>query len=345
LLQRCNTGWESERDRHLPIAFANADSKSTHWFNRSPLGARMKKIMLATVAGVALLAAAPAMAADLAVKAPRVAPVAPPPPAFSWTGCFIGAHWGWGWGRKDVHETAVDHVLVEDGEFPVFETHTFAASGDIDTSGAIFGGQVGCDYQFGFGKASGGPGGWVIGIQFDAAGTDIDGFRSDPFGEAFGAEAADLRIAVKQEFLASLTGRLGITGWGGGFWSQTLWYVRGGVAWTRDRWDLHGLNAEDGLLGIRELSPIFSPVNQNRTGWTVGVGWEWAFLPNWSAFVEWNHYDFGTKTLFTEFVSFPNGESFFADFDSKQRIETVKVGVNWRFNLFGKGKAPVVARY
>ena len=34
--------------------------------------------------------------------------------------------------------------------------------------------------------------------------------------------------------------------------------------------------------------------SRTRTGWTVGVGSEWKFAPNWSAFVEYNHADFGT---------------------------------------------------
>jgi len=286
----------------------------------------MKKLLLAGVATLAVVGAA--NAADLYTKArPMVAPVAPPPPAFSWSGCFVGAHWGWGWGRKDVHES----------EFTSDEA--FAASGRIDTSGPIFGGQVGCDYQFGFGKGVGfGPGGWVIGIQFDGAGTDINGFRTDPFGAAFFNFGVFDRIEVKQELLASLTGRLGFAGGGGGFWSQTLWYVRGGVAWTRDRWDLTGAN--DFFLDSN--TAVSSPVTQNRTGWTVGVGWEWAFMPNWSVFLEWNHYDFGTDTLLT--TSFGDLTD---RFESKQRVETFKVGVNWRFNLlgFGKGKAPVVASY
>src|SRR5262249_51215334 len=71
----------------------------------SPTGAQMKKLLLGSVATGALIAAGSANAADLAVKAPRVAPVAPPVPVFSWTGCFVGAHVGWGWGRHDVTES------------------------------------------------------------------------------------------------------------------------------------------------------------------------------------------------------------------------------------------------
>ena len=35
--------------------------------------------------------------------------------------------------------------------------------------------------------------------------------------------------------------------------------------------------------------------SQSRSGWTFGAGVEYAFAPNWSAFVEYNHFDFGTK--------------------------------------------------
>jgi outer membrane immunogenic protein len=76
-----------------------------------------------------------------------------------------------------------------------------------------------------------------------------------------------------------------------------------------------------------------SVFNQNRRGWTVGAGVEWAFLPNWSAFVEWDHYDFGRKRLVSNTRCFIDC-SFVSDevlMDVKQRVETVKTGVNYRF--------------
>ena len=53
----------------------------------------MKKFLLGTVGLIALGMAAPASAADMAVKAP------PPPyvaPIYDWTGFYIGANGGWG---------------------------------------------------------------------------------------------------------------------------------------------------------------------------------------------------------------------------------------------------------
>src|SRR2546425_10113218 len=106
----------------------------------------MKKILLGSVATGALVAAGSASAADLgprpAYKAP---PMVAPVPVFSWTGCFVGAHGGWGWGKKDVRLVGVS------------EGTAVANSGGIDTSGAIFGGQIGCDYQF--------AGHFVVGAQ------------------------------------------------------------------------------------------------------------------------------------------------------------------------------------
>jgi outer membrane immunogenic protein len=69
--------------------------------------------MMKTILGGMLLSAvlaAPAMAADLR---PRPMPVkaAPVPVAtlYSWTGCYIGAHVGYAWGRK--RDIAFDGTL------------------------------------------------------------------------------------------------------------------------------------------------------------------------------------------------------------------------------------------
>ena len=82
-----------------------------------------------------------------------------------------------------------------------------------------------------------------------------------------------------------------------------------------------------------------STVNDTRTGWTVGGGIEWAFFPsapNWSVFVEFNHYDFGNKTFASGNVGgftlvggalVPQSQTFSSD----MRVETVKIGINYRF--------------
>src|SRR6266487_3348349 len=155
----CATRSQNRREpRHFPLHSPPPFGDATPWFNPLTFGAPMKKLLLASVAGVALIAGGSANAADLrapAYKAPP--PVAAPVPVFSWTGCYIGAHVGWGWGKKDNSNSHFDG----DSEPTVFLT------GSIDTSGGIFGGQLGCDYQF--------YSSFVIGVQGSVSGADING--------------------------------------------------------------------------------------------------------------------------------------------------------------------------
>src|SRR5689334_23690514 len=256
----------------------------------------MKQIrtkLLVTAAVTALSGSA--FAADMALKQ---APRAPMPAAvFSWTGCHVGAHVGWGWGKANFDESQVSSggTLNTDGT---------PGSGGVTTSGAVFGGQLGCDYQF--------SGQWVIGVEGMAAGTDINGTATDPGGINFIGGNTNT-VTVKEDFLASVTGRLGYA------FNDTLWYVRGGAAWTHDRWNLS--NTANSFLYGNTI------VGQSRTGWTIGGGVEWAFLPNWTAFVEYDFYDFGSKNLVSN-VPFDDTYNLHS---GRQNVNVVKVGLNYRF--------------
>lgn len=253
-----------------------------------------KMLLLASVSTVALIFAGNANAADLPRKAPPMVALAP---AFSWTGCYVGAHVGWGWGRQNVGQTAISSTGASSG----------VRGASLDSSGGLFGGQVGCNYQF--------AGNWVVGIQGDLAASDINGRADDGFG-------TDQTIALKTDYIASVTGRLGITGltsWN----NQALYYVKGGVAWDRNRWDLH------------DATLFFNPsqITETRTGWTVGGGIEWPFFTHWTAFVEGNYYDFGNGHTYTQTFPSPGLPTSSIFSTGKQTIETVKIGVNYK--LFG----------
>jgi outer membrane immunogenic protein len=175
----------------------------------------------------------------------------------------------------------------------------------IDTSGILGGGQIGCDYQF--------ASNWVIGIAGDFSWADVKGNTNDPF-------FSNKNLAAKTEWLATVTGRLGYS------WDRWMIYGVGGGAWARDQYDLTFTGVSGGFQG-----------RETRSGWVAGAGIEWAMINNWSVKVEYNHYDFGTKTVeLTEPTSSP------IPMDIKQRVDAVKVGVNFRF---GGAAAPVSARY
>jgi outer membrane immunogenic protein len=161
----------------------------------------VKKILFGNIAFLALVAAAPAVAADLGTKTPVYK--APPPvvAAYNWTGCYIGGHVGGGWGKKNWLHT-------EDHGAPVIPAEPF---GQDDVDGIIGGGQLGCNYQ---------TGAWVLGIEGDLAWSDIRGSHV-PFTGDFQESKVD--------WIATVTGRVGYS------WDRVLLYVKGGGAWARDK--------------------------------------------------------------------------------------------------------------
>ena len=74
--------------------------------------------------------------------------------------------------------------------------------------------------------------------------------------------------------------------------------------------------------------------DRRRTGWTIGVGGEYAFADYLSGFVEYNYYDFGSRD-----ITFSNG----GILNINETKSVVKAGLNFRFG--GWGKTPVSARY
>jgi outer membrane immunogenic protein len=101
--------------------------------------------MLKTIGTVAALALGmtAANAADLPVKAPPMAPVA----VSTWTGCYLGANLGYGWGRGRESVTAAGVTVT----------------GSENINGILGGGQIGCNYQVS---------NIVWGVEGDFQGTD-----------------------------------------------------------------------------------------------------------------------------------------------------------------------------
>ncbi len=200
------------------------------------------------------------------------------------------------------------YIGIEGGGGWGRESWSFAGPAGLTHShnkdGGLFGGVLGFNYQ---------AGQWVFGVEGMYNWADLKG--SSPIVPGFSA-GSDI------DWLASVTGRLGYT------WGSTLLYVKGGGAWTRsDEWTRNDI-----------LGTLNSAARIDRSGYTVGVGLEYLFAPNWSAKVEYNYYDFGSKT-----ATLVDGAGLPVDvINSKFDIHTVKAGVNFHFNW---GGAPVVANY
>jgi outer membrane immunogenic protein len=281
-----------------------------------PIIKRHRELALASVFALALTGAAGA--ADLAVRAPVYAP---PIPVYSWTGFYLGVGGGTGWGTKEYDwniTSTVNSVLAQfnDGTLPV----ALNSQGSHGINGGFFGGQLGYDYQAGW---------LVFGVQADAHWADIEGK-----GNCFALGL--INCNAKVESFGSVTGRLG------GAIDHLLVYAKGGWAWENGKSDINVLGL--GGLGVGPFSAnLASNVDDNRTGWTWGAGAEYAFSPSWTAFVEYNYYDFGSETQNYAFsVSAPGGTLVIPiPTELDEKFHTVKAGINYKFNW----GAPVVARY
>lgn len=253
----------------------------------------MKTLLLASAA---VIVSGAVHAADLPARMPAKAPLMAPA-SFSWTGCYIGAHAGAGWSHHTDFSDSPGSTII-------------APTGDVVRvdSGADFigGGQIGCDYQFATN--------WVAGLAGDFSWANIEGQTSDPFF-AGKTPGVPLSLHSRTDFIASATGRLGYA------WDHFLLYGKGGAAWSHNKYQVNNF-----------ACVIFVSCNtsadETRSGWTAGGGIEWAFAPNWSALVEYDHYGFGETRSLT-FTDPAHGSAIFNV--KAPSFDVVKVGVNFRF--------------
>jgi opacity protein-like surface antigen len=274
----------------------------------------MKKIALA-VAAASILFTGAASAADLrrpVVKAPvAVAPI------FTWTGCYIGGNVGYA--RADVSSNGIPNAA--------FVANTPAGAAAVQATsyvtnhpdGFTVGGGVGCNYQTGM---------FVVGVEGDINYSDI-GFSQirGPFPTPASAPHT-WEETFRSEWFATARARAGIV-----FAERHLFYVTGGAAFA----EYSASKALDvpGFVGFRYAGSV----SDERIGWVVGAGWEYAFNNNWSAKVEYLHMDFGSRSVLA-FQNVP-ASPFAINHTFNFREDVVRVGINYRFG----GAGAVVAKY
>jgi len=186
-----------------------------------------------------------------------------------------------------------------------FDFGPYTDEGSGTAKGGVVGAQLGCDYQ---------SGPFVFGIQGMWDWADMD--ESHPYALNTGYTDHS-----KISYFATLTGRLGYA-----VMPASLIYVKGGAAWVRDKF------TETCAASVDVTCP--GEIRVTRTGWTIGGVWEYRFAPNWALFAEYNYMDFGKKT---HSLVYTDGSLY--DYDIKQNLQTVLVGINYRFG------APFVGGY
>lgn len=126
------------------------------------------------VGALCACAASTALAADLPVKAPALAPS-----SYNWTGLYVGAHAGYGGGMKDWINSSFDYVA----------------------KGPLGGLQIGVNQQIG---------NLVIGIEADASWTGIKGSQAFTVGGVAISQVQTATADSRIDRLVTVAGRVGI---------------------------------------------------------------------------------------------------------------------------------------
>jgi outer membrane immunogenic protein len=263
------------------------------------------RLKLLAAAITALTVAGPAFAADLPSRMDPPVYIPPPPPAFSWTGFYIGINGGYGG----------DKFEYPFGLFVPGAAVTGNAS--LTSGGFLGGGQVGFNYQF-LGSNV------VTGIEADLDASSIRG----QLAASINAPGASLNASAgtKLDYLGTVRGRLGYA------FGNILPYATGGFAYGRTT-SFVNLAGLGGAIGLSE--------NNDRVGWVVGGGLEYAITHNLTFKTEYLYANLGTKTLFSTAI----GPASF-NINEKATFNIVRAGLDWKFDWFTPPvPAPVVAKY
>ena len=145
----------------------------------------------------ALAIASQSVAADLSRPVYTKAP--PPPPLYSWTGCYLGIEGGGAWGHSD---------QIAGGPLGF---GSLTGGNGYDVSGGLVGGTAGCNYQVNS---------WVLGVEGDMSWVDKSGSAHEvaPF-------MTTSVVGTHEHWLATIRGRVGFTPM-----DRWLLYVTGGFA-------------------------------------------------------------------------------------------------------------------
>jgi len=248
-------------------------------------------------------------------KDPSYAPV-PAAPGTNWSGAYIGAQAGYGFGRK---------------HWPDLGQSITPFQADYDMKGWLGGGTIGVNAQ---------AGRFVFGVEGEFLGTDIKGSQAVALA-GLGA-AQTLNYDSKIDWLALATARAGFV-----VGDRLMLYGKAGLAIAQEK---H--NFSFNTVAVPGPGSISANVAAKavHTGVVVGAGGEYALGNNWSVKAEYDYIKMaaqqftaqGTGNFNIPNVLVGSGDVAFQGSKMTQDLHLVKIGVNYHFSPI---PSVVTARY
>jgi len=238
-----------------------------------------------------------AAAADMAMKSAT-------PPAYQWSGCYVGLNGGGGAGSSNFNTTVGQGTYLGAADAA---TVSQDASGSHNNSNVLGGGQVGCNWQSGT---------VVIGLE-----GDYDYFRStsafynntDPplnSGASFVAGQS-----LTSDYLATVRPRIGIAA------DRNFAYISGGVAFADAKYTESYVDTTPAAGS--------ATVTKELTGWVAGAGWEYAWTDHWIIRFEYLYAAFPNTTLNGVITTVGGSNPFHGSADLT--LQVARAGLNFKF--------------
>jgi opacity protein-like surface antigen len=230
-------------------------------------------------------------------------------PVWNWSGFYLGAHLGAGFGTAKVDNPYGPSIYGDTVRVPK----------------ALAGLQAGYNWQA--------PGSaWVLGVEVDASAIDGDGTDTCL---AYSGQFVSANCRVREHVIGSLTGRIGHVF---GTQGRSLAYVKGGAAFLVGDLTMT-TNAAD------YLNQPAAELDRTRWGWTVGAGVEHALSSGWAVRAEYDYANFGQRGITSPnggYLQIPNTPASLIDTvgaptQIRQDAHLIKLGLNY---YFGRSGAP-----
>ncbi len=215
----------------------------------------------------------------LLAAAPSPAPPDTRPPMFDWTGVYVGLNAGYSFGSSNWSDSV-----------------TGVSTGAFGTSGFLFGGTLGANYQVGR---------LVLGVEGDGGFSKASGF------------------ATFTTTPLCAGGCITSNGW--------LATARGRIGYAFDRFLAYGTGGA--VLGNVQANYSNDAVsNLTSVGWTVGAGVEAALTPQWSLKAEYLFVDLAGGGCSADCtMQNPNGPALIPNIAVKFNESIVRAGLNYKF--------------
>lgn len=221
-----------------------------------------------------------------------------------WSGLYFGANAGYAWAS----DPTMNCTSIAPGAASPCVGNTFTPP---RATGEEYGIQAGYNWQVA---------NWVFGLEADINKLGVHG-SSQQFPGIDPGKGPDL-ASSRYDWLGTARGRVGVTS------GPALFYATGGLA--------YGQVYHEYLQGFATPNNPSFRMSENRVGWTVGGGAEFAVSQHWSVKAEYLYVNLGNSHLDISGVLFggnggtasPVGTSF-QHFNNNLNI--VRLGANYRF--------------